>query len=285
MRFWGLSGLAIFLLPIVLAVLQVIHGVVAIPACALAIGAALCAVAAGQWQGRRGRMAQAGFGILTTSLVILLAASGGNRPRTPENAVPLPGPSPQTSAPTAPASSPPSTQPSSPPPSTSTGPTVPTPTRASPTVHTPSQSATPTQSTSRIDFLMDLEQTSGSFRSGSKDVNGKTYADSIFHGLSPCNSGKGTGFTVEYNLSRHYSKFIATAGLSDVDTYGDPAIQFRVTTDQTRSSFELHRGEQHPVNIDLRGALYLRLWVYEPNSSDPCTINTVAVWGDARIVR
>lgn len=123
-------------------------------------------------------------------------------------------------------------------------------------------------------------------RSGSKAVNGPTYARSIFHGLSECNPGDGKGYSVEYDLGRKYSSFTAIAGLSDVDTRGPRTVQFRIDTDGGgHDYFTSARGESHQITFDITGTLFLRLTVYEKNGSGPCITDTIAVWGDAQVRR
>jgi NPCBM/NEW2 domain len=143
----------------------------------------------------------------------------------------------------------------------------------------PDQTSAPPQS----DYLFDLSPIDGSYQIGSKSVSGTTYQRSIFHGLSECNAGDGKGFRVEYNLGRKYSRFIASAGLSDVDTHGSRTVQFRIDTDRKHDDFVVGRGELHKVDFDLTGALFVRLTVYEQNGSGACIIDAVAVWGDAQI--
>jgi len=151
-------------------------------------------------------------------------------------------------------------------------------------------SAPPTSSSSpeppvQADFLFDLTPINGRYDTGSKTVNGQTFPRSIFHGLSICNPGDGKGYSVEYNLGRAYSTFTATAGLSDLDTKGDRTIQFRIDTDKGHDYFTAGRGESHKVAFNIKDALFLRLTVYEPNGSGLCIVDTVAVWGDAQILR
>jgi NPCBM/NEW2 domain len=131
------------------------------------------------------------------------------------------------------------------------------------------------------DYLFDLTPIDGAYEVGSKSVNGQTFGRSIFHGLSECNSGE--GYSVEYDIGRQYSTFTATAGLSDLDTRGARTVQFRIDTDRGHDYFTSGRGESHKVSFDIRGSLFLRLTVYEPNGSGPCIVDTVAVWGDAQI--
>jgi hypothetical protein len=131
------------------------------------------------------------------------------------------------------------------------------------------------------DYLFDLTPIDGATEVGSKSVNGQTFGRSIFHGLSECNSGE--GYSVEYDIGRQYSIFTATAGLSDLDTRGARTVQFRIDTDRGHDYFTSGRGESHKVSFDIRGSLFLRLTVYEPNGSGPCIVDTVAVWGDAQI--
>jgi hypothetical protein len=131
------------------------------------------------------------------------------------------------------------------------------------------------------DYLFDLTPIEGDYQAGSKSVNGQPYARSVFRGLSVCNSGEGK--SVQYNLGRKYSIFTATAGLSDEDTRGQPTVQFRIDTDRGNDFFTSKLGESRRIKFDVRGAIYLRLTVYEPNGSGPCVTNTVAVWGDAKV--
>lgn len=162
-------------------------------------------------------------------------------------------------------------------------------TRPTVEVSTVSGSPMPTQSPPSTlpaaDFLFDLKPIDGTYQTGSKTVNGQTYARSVFHGLSECNPGDGKGYSVEYNVGRQYATFAATAGLSDLDTRGSRTVQFRIDTDLRHDYFELGRGQSRAVSFDIKNALYLRLAVYEPNGSGLCVVDTVAVWGDARIVR
>jgi hypothetical protein len=133
------------------------------------------------------------------------------------------------------------------------------------------------------DYLFDLVPTDGTFDKGSKEIDGRTYARSIFHGLSVCNIGN--PHTVEYNLGRKYSRFLATAGLSDIDTRGDRSIQFRADTNVKHAYFVVGRGATHRIDFDVRNAIYLRLSLYEPASSGPCVVDTIGVWGNAMLKR
>jgi len=114
-------------------------------------------------------------------------------------------------------------------------------------------------------------------------VNGETYSQSIFHGLSECNGGGGVGYVVEYYLGRKYSRLEATAGLSDLDTKGARTVEFRLTTDHAHDYFALGRGASRKVSFNVKGELYLRLSVYEKNGSGPCIVDTMGVWSDAEL--
>ena len=136
------------------------------------------------------------------------------------------------------------------------------------------------------DYLFDLEPASNTgFEVGSKTINGADYGRSVFHGLSPCNSGDGVGYSVQYYLGRKYSSFTAVAGLSDLDTPAPIPVQFRIDSDRAHRDFKAPLGTSFKVDFNVKGALYLRLSVYETNSAAPCNINGVAVWGDAQIRR
>lgn len=117
---------------------------------------------------------------------------------------------------------------------------------------------------------------SGSTFTGSEEVNGQTYANSVFLDVNPGPAN------VSYNLGRQWSHFQATLGLSD-DSPENEQIQFQILADQrTIYSHVFELGQSQQINLDVAGVLRLELIATEVSSY---VGQTEAVWGNAELIQ
>lgn len=131
-------------------------------------------------------------------------------------------------------------------------------------------------------YLADAKTVGGSTSPDSIEsvtLNGKTYAHSLSTSLS-CYSDSTTNY--DYDLGRHYRHFQATVGLTD-QSASEASVQMEVFADGRKvASNSVSLGSPAEVNVDIAGALRLRLTVVQTKHGNNCGEVGQAVWGDAR---
>src|ERR1035437_9213304 len=153
----------------------------------------------------------------------------------------------------------------------------PGPGRAPPSVSAPAPPSVPSPSQSiASEYLDALNPVSGSGNlfTGSVEVNGQYYANSVYLDLNP---GPGN---VSYNLGRQWRHLEATVGLSD-DSPENEKVQFQIFADQRsiyNHVFEL--GQSQQINLNVSGVLRLELVA---TLTSAYVADTEAVWGDANL--
>jgi hypothetical protein len=135
--------------------------------------------------------------------------------------------------------------------------------------------ASPTGATQ---FLANLDQVAGSgdTDTGSAEVNGQTYANSVYLEVNPGPSD------VSYNLGRQWNHLLVTLGLSD-NSPENEEIQFQILADQrTIYNHVFALGQSQLVNLNVTGVLRLELIATEVSSY---VGQTEAVWGNAELTQ
>lgn len=125
-------------------------------------------------------------------------------------------------------------------------------------------------------FLANLDQVAGSSFTGSAEVNGQTYANSVYLEVNPGPAN------VSYNLGRQWNHLEATLGLSD-NSPENEKIQFQILADQrTIYSHVFELGQSQQVNLNVTGVLRLEFIATEVSSY---VGQTEAVWGNAELTQ
>src|ERR1017187_8793515 len=148
---------------------------------------------------------------------------------------------------------------------------------APPSVSAPPPPSVPSPSQSIASEYLDALNPvagSGNLFTGSVEVNGQYYANSVYLDLNP---GPGN---VSYNLGRQWRHLEATVGLSD-DSPENEKVQFQIFADQRsiyNHVFEL--GQSQQINLNVSGVLRLELVA---TLTSAYVADTEAVWGDANL--
>ncbi|MEV7416415.1 NPCBM/NEW2 domain-containing protein [Streptomyces sp. NPDC089919] len=136
----------------------------------------------------------------------------------------------------------------------------------------------------RIQYLAALDPVGGLgnwTRTGTVEMGGRTYGNSIVHAPSSFASGR---LTVTYNIPPGMRHFKAVTGFDDRTQDGSAAF-FQVERDRTPvdSGATLAVGEERTIDLDVAGARRLTIEV-EVTRRPAGTVNAPfhAVWGDAR---
>lgn len=165
-------------------------------------------------------------------------------------------------------------------PSTDPAPQSPSGSAPAPPSPTPDQSpsgSAPSQG-GASQYLANLNPVAGSGDTftGSEEVNGQTYANSVFLEVNPGPAN------VSYNLGRQWHHLQATLGLSD-DSPENEQVQFQILADQrTIYSHVFELGQSQQINLDVTGVLRLELIATEVSSY---VGQTEAVWGNAELTQ
>jgi hypothetical protein len=140
----------------------------------------------------------------------------------------------------------------------------------------PSGSAASQGSASQYLASLDEVGGSGDTFTGSSEVNGQTYANSVALDVDPGPAN------VSYNLGRQWSYLQATLGLSDSSPENEQ-IQFQIVADQrTIYSHVFDLGQSQQINLNVTGVLRLELIATEVSSY---VGQTGAVWGNAELTQ
>jgi NPCBM/NEW2 domain len=115
---------------------------------------------------------------------------------------------------------------------------------------------------------------SGATNTGSAQVNGQYFADSVYLSMNP---GPGN---VSYNLERQWHRLQATVGLSD-DSPENEKVRFQVIADQ-RVVYDhvFVLGQSQQISLDMSGVLRLELVA---TLASTWVGDTSAVWGNANL--
>lgn len=145
-----------------------------------------------------------------------------------------------------------------------------------PTAEPTSPSPTPTPTRAYLSDVDALTSTRG-VDAGTAEVNGRGFPRSVTVWVNAA----GPVSEVEYNLGHHWKKFMATAGLRDDSPTGGK-LTFEVSVDE-KTIFEksIALGESQDVNLNVDGALRLKLTVTYSGQDSGSTYN--GTWGDARL--
>jgi NPCBM/NEW2 domain/Domain of unknown function (DUF1707) len=128
--------------------------------------------------------------------------------------------------------------------------------------------------------------TSGSINSDSATANGTFFGHSVIF-YNHCYNSAGGDIWAEYNLSRAYTTFTTTIGISDEDPAAAKGT-YRVLVDGTEvRKGEVASGTSTPIELDVTNALHIRLEVNNQSAAlQSCGQNNPevhSVWGDARL--
>lgn len=150
------------------------------------------------------------------------------------------------------------------------------PTASVPAVSSTSSATSSATSTTKIKYLneMDPLTSTAGVDTSAATVNGKGFPRSITQTVS----AGGAVNEAEYNLDRHWNHFNATIGLRD-DSPSGGQLTFEVSADgKPLYKQVVTLGETQDVNLDLNGALRLKLTV---TYSGQDTTYYYGTWGDA----
>lgn len=130
-------------------------------------------------------------------------------------------------------------------------------------------------------FLANMQPVSGQAGTGSNNISGKPYAQSVSFGDINGNSA-GNVYEAGYDLGRNYEQLTATAGLDD-SSDSSAQIQMQIIGDgRTLFSQVVSLGQAVPVKLDVTSVLRLELTVslVNPNSVQN---NSVAAFGNIEV--
>lgn len=154
--------------------------------------------------------------------------------------------------------------------------TLPTVTVTTSEPSAPSPSA-PTDSASQTQYLSDLDPLTSTqgVDTNAVEINGEGFARSV----TLIVNAAGPVASVEYNLSRHWERFSATAGLRD-DSPTRGKLTFEVSVDGKKEYSEtIPLGSSQEVDLNVSHALRLKLTVtYSGQDSGSSYYGS---WGDA----
>jgi hypothetical protein len=156
---------------------------------------------------------------------------------------------------------------------------------------TPTEEAAPTSAVVLgPKYLSELQPVdrgrSGQVDTDSATANGAFFGHSVIF-YNHCYNSEGGDIWAEYNLSRAYTTFTTTVGISD----DDPAAArgtFRILVDgaEVRKG-DVASGTSTPIELNVTNALHIRLEVNNKSAAaQSCGQNTPeihTVWGDARV--
>jgi hypothetical protein len=132
-------------------------------------------------------------------------------------------------------------------------------------------------------YLDQVEGLSDSPDTGSREIGGATYPHALATNVDGCN-GSSTSRRFDYDLGRHYRRFVTTVGVDNKVPDAGAQMQFEVFVDGVRRS-TMVKGIGNPtrVQLDVTGALRLTIaatLVHPIRSS----CNGLADWGDPQLL-
>lgn len=124
----------------------------------------------------------------------------------------------------------------------------------------------------------------GSTRDGSFNASGTTYGHAI--NMNPgCANHDGGTYWIDYDISRKWSTFTTTVGLSD-DSPADATATYTLIADtKPIATGPLTLGTATPIHLPITNVLRLRLQINNPESSSTkCRGRTSIIWGDPTLL-
>jgi hypothetical protein len=94
------------------------------------------------------------------------------------------------------------------------------------------------------------------------DINGERYQNSLHYHCELYCDGPSPA-TYEVDLGRRFARFETVAGVVDTAA-GDANAKFEIDVDDKHYTFDATLGRSQPVNIEVKGALRLRIRMYAP---------------------
>ena len=123
----------------------------------------------------------------------------------------------------------------------------------------------------------------GSIDGDAATANGAFYGHSVIF-YQRCENGEGGDIWAEYNLSRAYTKFATTVGISDQDPSSAQG-SYRVLVDGVEvTKGDVSSGTSKHIELNVTGALHIRLQITNKTAAGDCTDKSVpvhTVWGNA----
>jgi hypothetical protein len=128
--------------------------------------------------------------------------------------------------------------------------------------------------------------TDGIYARETASSNGVTYTHALV-GSAGCQSTAESW--VDYDLSRDYTRFTTTVGLSDSSS-AESAVSFTIYLDnEPIAEGDLRLGSSVPVDVDVTDGLRMRLEMVDPNApNQSCGFENIESWivfGDPKLVR
>lgn len=132
-------------------------------------------------------------------------------------------------------------------------------------------------------YLTDLKPVGGSWDSQTvKAISGVTYPHAVSAGFYCWNSG---GDAVEYNLSRNYQTFEATAGIADDSASSGGTALVEVFADGRKLySQTVAYGQPFPISVDMTDVLRLKIQWQSLGCGADKNGHASVVLGDARVL-
>lgn len=150
------------------------------------------------------------------------------------------------------------------------------PPNASTTPPTQATAPTPTTEPRRAVPLTDLEPVEGQWSTGSVEMGGAPYMNSVYK--RPCYVACSDTWRVGYNLGARYERFVATVGVGDNSDL-DASFLMEVYLDGVREFSEVVTlGSAMQVDLEVAGVLRLELFL------DPERGHGAATFGDPTLV-
>ena len=155
-------------------------------------------------------------------------------------------------------------------------------------IQTPADARSPTNSPTHPGALVSVYLTqqsalTGPPDTGSRTIGGGSFPNSVYTDIGGCN-GLPTSVSYDYDLGRHYRRFVVYLGVDDDSFDASTTIQFETYVDGVRMSRTVKTiGNPSKISLSVIGGLRLRIMatLVHPVQDDNC--NDFAVWGDAQL--
>ncbi|HEX4726129.1 MAG TPA: protein kinase [Pseudonocardiaceae bacterium] len=132
-------------------------------------------------------------------------------------------------------------------------------------------------------YLDSLDPATGDWSGGDNaEVGGQQLTHALITYLGDCESPH----DVEYNVSKGYRQFVATAGIDDSSPDSSAKVQVQVFGDGRQlQNTTMNFGTANPISVDLSGVLRLRVeWQDISNTTNGCDDTDKLVFGEARLL-
>jgi serine/threonine protein kinase len=132
-----------------------------------------------------------------------------------------------------------------------------------------------------VTYLADMQELNNYPRTGPQSISGHIYAHSIYDEAIEC----GDSEQYNYDLGRHYRRFLANVGINDSAADSSVRWQFEILVDG-RELFNKRPGfgVAAPVDIDVTGALRLTLRATRVRQAQNAVCPGGPVFGDPRVL-